>query len=135
MKTHTTIKSWGSLALGLFFTAVTARTIFDDVWNGADVNIAHVNAAAALVGAIAAGHMAWPALRRGWVVAAVGLSMMFLAATAYIATSAGARNAEVSQNKAAGISKTNEARASAKAKLAEAEADLDDAKLAANEAA
>ena len=130
MKTHTTIRSWGALALGVFFTAVTARTIFDDVWNGAAVTISHINAAAALVAAIAAGHMVWPALRSGRIPAALGLALIFCASTAYIVTSAASRNAEVSIAKAADVLKKNEERAALKGKLSETEIEIDEAKQA-----
>lgn len=130
MQPNTTIRSWGALALGVFFTAVTARTIFDDVWNGATVTISHINAAAALVAAIAAGHMVWPALRSGRIPAALGLALIFCASTAYIVTSAASRNAEVSIAKAAGILKANEERAALKGKLSETEVEIDEAKQA-----
>lgn len=128
MKTRTTVKSPGALILGLFFTAVTARTIFDDVWHGAEITVAHLNALAALVAAIASGHLAWPCLKARRLPAALGLAMIFTASTAYIVTSAGARNAEVAQAKAAEIIKTNEERAAIRAKLADAEADVEQAK-------
>lgn len=128
MTTSTTVKSRGALALGLFFTTVTARTIFDDVWHGADITVAHLNALAALVAAIASGHLVWPCLKAGRLPAALGLAAIFVASTGYIVTSAGARNAEVAQAKAAGIVKSNEERAVIKAKIAEAEADVEQAK-------
>lgn len=128
MKTTTTIRSPGALALGVFFTGVTGFTIFNDVWNGAAFTIAHLNAAAALVAAIAAGHMALPALWRGQVFPALGLAVIFVASTGYIVTSAGARNAEVSQHKAAAILKTNEERTAQRAKVGEAEVDAEKAK-------
>lgn len=128
MKGTTTIRSPGALALGVFFTGVTGFTIFNDVWNGAAFTIAHLNAAAALVAAIAAGHMALPALWRGQVLPALGLAVIFVASTGYIVTSAGARNAEAAQHKAAAILKTNEERTAQRTKVAEAEADVEKAK-------
>ena len=50
------IKSRSALVLGAFFAAVTARTIFDDVWHGSEITVAHLQAGAALVAAIASGH-------------------------------------------------------------------------------
>lgn len=128
MQCTTTIRSPGALALGVFFTGVTGFTIFNDVWNGAAFTIAHLNAAAALVAAIAAGHMALPALWRGQVLPALGLAVIFVASTGYIVTSAGARNAEVSQHRAAAILKTNEERTAQQAKVVEAEVDVEKAK-------
>lgn len=123
-----TIKSRSALALGIFFAAVTARTIFDDVAHGAEITVAHLQAAAALVAAIASGHFLWPVLKQGRIPAAVGLFLIFIASTAYIVTSAGARNAEVSNHKALLILKNNEERAALRGKIVEAEADVDEAR-------
>lgn len=123
MKTSTTIKSPGALALGLFFAGVTARVILDDVWNGAPITLSHVNSVAALIGAIASGHLIWPCLKKAALASALGLALIFTASTGYIVVSSGARNAEAMQNKAATVLKTNEERAALKIKVAEAEAD------------
>lgn len=128
MQLDTTIRSPGALALGLFFAGVTARTIFDDVFTGAPVTIAHLNALAALVAAVAAGHYLLPTFKEGRYPAALGLAAIFIGATAYVVTSSGARNAEVAGQKAAAIVKTNEERAALKMKLADAESDVDRAK-------
>jgi len=135
MVTHTTIKSWGALALGVFFTAITARTIFDDVWHGAEFTVSHINAVGALVAAIAAGHLVWPMTKQRRVLAAIGLSLIFAASTGYIVTSAGARNAEVSQAKASKIQAVNIQRAAQLEKVATAEKDLETAKTDARLAA
>ena len=113
---RTTIRNYPALGLGAFFAFVTARTIFDDVWSGAPVSVAHFQAGAALVAAIASGHMAWPELRQARVGTGLGLILIFVASTGYIVTSAGARNAELAQAKTAAILKTNEERASLKIK-------------------
>lgn len=128
MQLDTTIRSPGALALGLFFAGVTARTIFDDVFTGAPITIAHLNALAALVAAVAAGHYLLPTFKEGRYPAALGLAAIFLGATAYVVVSSGARNAEVASQKAAAIVKTNEERAALKVKLADAESDVDRAK-------
>jgi hypothetical protein len=129
MKGHTIIRSWGLLALGLGFAAVTARTIFDDVFTGtAPITIAHLNSAAALVAAIASGHMAWPQLKQAHIPAALGLAVIFIAATGYIVATSGSRNAEAMQTKGAAILKTNEERTALRAKVFEVEADLSDTK-------
>lgn len=128
MQLDTTIRSPGALALGVFFAGVTARTIFDDVFTGAPVTIAHLNALAALVAAVAAGHYVLPTFKEGRYPAALGLAAIFVGATAYVVTSSGARNAEVASEKAAAIVKTNEERDALKAKLAAAESDVDRAK-------
>ena len=128
MQLHTTIRSWGALALGMFFAAVTARTIFDDVWNGAPVTIAHSQSLAALVAAIATGHMILPQVKSGRVFSAFNLALVFCAATFYIVVSAGARNAEVGQAKSVAASATNDQRDAAKRHAAEAEAEVSQAR-------
>lgn len=122
MNTTTTIRSWGALALGLFFTAVTARTILDDVWSGAPVTISHMQAVAALVAAIASGHMILPTLKQGRLPAVLGLVLIFATSTGYIVVSAGARNAEVAGVKGQDISARNQARRSAQEEQSKAEA-------------
>lgn len=128
MQLDTTIRSLGALALGVFFAGVTARTIFDDVFTGLPVTIAHLNALAALVAAVAAGHYLLPTLMQKRLPAALGLLAIFVGATAYVVTSSGARNAEVASQKAAAIVKTNDERDALKAKLTAAEGDVDRAK-------
>lgn len=128
MQLDTTIRSPGALVLGVFFAGVTARTIFDDVFTGAPVTIAHLNALAALVAAVAAGHYVLPTFKQKRFPAALGLAAIFVGATAYVVTSSGARNAEVASQKAAAIVKTNEERAALRVKLAAAESDVDRAK-------
>lgn len=131
MNTRSTIKSWGSLALGLFFTAITACTIFKDVFfDGAAFSIVHLQAAGALVAAISAGHYILPTLMQGRIPAAVGLFLIFAASTGYIVVSAGSRNAEVSGVKAMEIEKRNQAREAARDVLARAEKETETKRLA-----
>lgn len=136
MKSHTTVRSWGALALGLIFTGVTACTVLKDVvWDHAPFTIAHVQTAAALLAAITTGHLIWPTLwHQGRVPASVGLLAIFFASTGYIIVSAGARNAEVVGVKAATINKANQARAAAREVLALAEADTKAKEASADEA-
>ena len=135
MKTHTIIRSWGALSLGIFFAAVTARVVLDDVWNGAPFTLTHVNTCAALIGAIASGHMIWPSLKKADIAAALGLAVIFVGASGYIVISSGGRNAEAMQAKAAAIIKTNGEREAQRRKVSEAEADLAEAKDTAKAAA
>ena len=72
----------GAIARGAFFAAVTSYTLFTDVISGGLINTSHVLALAALVAAIASGHMAWPQLRLGAVMPALLLGVLFLGATA-----------------------------------------------------
>lgn len=131
MKAHTTIQSPGLLLLGLLFAFVTGLTILKDVlFDGAAFNLTHVQSVAAMVAAIAAGHFVLPTLAQARVLPAIGLALVFLAATGYIVISAGARNAEISSAKAQAIEKRNVERESAREVLAKAEAETATAKLA-----
>lgn len=125
MQTHTTVRSWGALALGLFFAAVTTRTILDDVWHGAPFSISHLNAFAALVAAIAAGHMVIPTLMARRFVLGLGFLALAIAATGYIVVSGGARNAEISGTKNMEITKRNQERVVARKAMMDAQAQLD----------
>ena len=110
-KQHTTIRSWPAICLGIFFAAVTGYVLFADVLTGAAITTTHVLALAAIVAAIASGHMAWPQLKAGAIVPALLLAVLFAGSTAYVVVSSGARNAETAENKAARIEATNSARA------------------------
>lgn len=91
----------GALALGVFFALVTAYTLFNDVLHGAPVTTSHVLSLAALVAAIASGHMAWPLIRDGAYLPGAMLVVLFVSATLYVVIASGARNAETAQAKAA----------------------------------
>lgn len=123
MTTHTTVRSWGAIALGGFFASVTGYVLFEDVMHGAQITTGHLQTLAALVGAIAAGHMAWPALRkRETFLQGVMLVVLALACTAYITVTSGARNAETAGNKVAAIQAANTVREREMALLKQAEA-------------
>lgn len=107
----TTIRSPGAIALGLLFAGVTAYVLLEDVAHGAPVTTAHVLTAAALIGTITAGHMAWPHLMAGRLLAAFGLGIVFFAGTTFTVISAGSRNAEVQNTKAEKIRQHNADRA------------------------
>lgn len=107
----TTIRSPGAIALGVLFAGVTAYVLLEDVAHGAPVTTAHVLTAAALIGTITAGHMAWPHLMAGRLLAAIGLGIVFCAGTTFTVISAGSRNAEVQGRKAEIIRQHNADRA------------------------
>lgn len=115
------------LALGAFFSAVTAFVLFDDVRHGAEFTTSHVLSLAALVAALASGHFALPQFRARSIPSALTLVVLFLGATSYVVISSGARNAEVAQAKAAAALDTNAKRAHELSRLAEAETMLADA--------
>lgn len=128
MKTTTIVRSWPAIGLGAFFGSVTGFVLFEDVMHGSPVTIGHLQTAAALVGAIAAGHLAWPALRsRETVLQGFMLLVLAVAATLYITVTSGARNAEVAGNKVAAIKVANGVREREEALLAKAEAMLAEA--------
>ena len=130
MQSTTTIKSWGALALGVFFAAVTCRTIFDDVWGGAAITTGHMQSLAAIIGAIASGHLLWPMLKQLRIAAFLGIAIIFVASTGYVVISAGARNSEVAAGKALTATSTNDERHAAIAKADAADAELAEAKRA-----
>lgn len=135
MTAHTTLKRPWLLAAGVFFAGVTTATILKDVvMDGAEWNLTHVQSVAAMVAAIMAGHLIWPTLKAKRAVSALGLLLVFLAATGYIVVSAGARNAETAGFKTQAIEKRNAEREAAREVLAKAEADAADAKTEADAA-
>lgn len=107
----TTIRSPGAIVLGLLFAAVTGYVLLEDVFHGAPITTAHIMTAAALIGTITAGHMAWPHMRSGHWLAAIGLGIVFLAGTTFTVISAGSRNAEVQNTKAERVRQHNADRA------------------------
>lgn len=135
MTAHTTLKRPWLLAAGVFFAGVTTATILKDVvMDGAEWNLTHVQSVAAMVAAILAGHLVWPALKSKRTVSAFGLAVVFLAATGYIVVSAGARNAETAGVKTQAIEKRNAEREAAREVLANAESDAVSAKTEADAA-
>lgn len=129
------VKAPGLLALGIVFAGVTTATILKDVViDGAAFNLTHAQSMAAMVAAIAAGHLIVPTAAQKRIPAAAGLLIVFLAATAYIVVSAGARNAETAGVKTAAIEKRNAERDAAREVLGKAEADTAAAKTAAEAA-
>ncbi|MEQ1712578.1 MAG: hypothetical protein ABL908_14420 [Hyphomicrobium sp.] len=111
MSSTTTVRSWPAIGLGVFFASVTAYVLFKDVTDGAAINTSHVLSLAALVAAIASGHMVWPAAKAGRIVTALMLMVLFLAATGYVVVSSGARNAETAGAKAASVETVAKTRA------------------------
>lgn len=128
MTTTTTIRSWPAIGLGAFFAGITGYVLFEDVAHGAPITTSHLQTCAALVGAIAAGHMAWPALsKRDTLFQGLMLVVLALAATAYITVASGARNAETASFKTARIADNNAARVRELQQLARAEGMLTEA--------
>lgn len=128
MKTTTTIRSWPAIGLGMFFAGVTGYVLFEDVIHGASITTGHVQTLAALVGAISAGHMSWPAIRnRETIIQGLMLAVLSVGALAYVCVTSGARNAETAGNKLSVIASANAVRAREEAQLAKAEAMLAEA--------
>jgi hypothetical protein len=116
----TIIRSPGAIALGLLFSAGTTYVLLEDVFHGAPFTTSHMLTALAIVGTIAAGHMAWPHILRGNVLAALGLSVLFAAGTLYVVVAAGARNADVQIQRSAKVAQSNADRLTAERRLQEA---------------
>lgn len=139
MKSTITIRSWGALLIAAFFGAITARTLFDDVLTGTPITVAHLQSLAAVVGALASGHMLVPMLKQAKLATLLGMAIIFVSSTAYVVISAGARNSIATQAKQIDAERQNADYAAALDKLADAEADLkaakDKAKQSAAEAA
>jgi hypothetical protein len=120
MKTHTTVQSWGAIALASVCIAGTGYVLFEDVLRGGTVNVSHVTGVIALVVTIAAGHMLWPRLlTRPF--AALGLALLFAGGTGYVVITSAGRTAHVMADKALEA-------AAANARYTQAMADLDAAK-------
>ncbi len=122
MSSNTTIRSWPSLAIGGFFAGITGWVLLADVIAGAPLTPAHAMSAGAVLAAIASGHYAWPQFRKGAVMPAFLLSILFVAATSYVVVSSAARNAETGATKSARIAETNVARDRELKQMAQAEA-------------
>jgi hypothetical protein len=125
MKCTTIVRHPGAIALGCFFAGVTAYVLFKDVLDGAPVTTTHVLAMAALVAALASGHMALPELNAGRVLSALTLGLLFVGSTSYVVISSGARNAETAAVKVAAIAQVNADRARVEAERSKAQAMLD----------
>jgi hypothetical protein len=91
--TDTPVRRWPAMGLGVLFASVTAAILLEDVIAGAPPTVDHAVAISGVVAAIAAGHYAWPAIRRGAILPGLILCVVAVAATAYVVVSAGARNA------------------------------------------
>jgi hypothetical protein len=126
MKCTTIIRSPGAIALGLFFAGVTGYVLFKDVLDGFPLNTTHVLSMAALVAALASGHMALPELKAGRVLSALTLGLLFVGSTSYVVISSGARNAETAAVKAVAIAQVNADRARVEAEQSKAQAMLDE---------
>lgn len=128
MAHSTYVRSWPAIGLGVFFGGVTGFVLFEDVLHGASINTGHVQTAAALVGAIASGHMCWPAIRsRETIIQGLMLAVLSVGALAYVCVTSGARNAETAGNKLMTITAANDVRTREIAQLAKAEAMLAEA--------
>lgn len=135
MRQTTTIRSWGALLLAAFFAVVTARTLFDDVWGGAPVTTGHLQSLAAIIGAIASGHLLVPMFKQAKIATLIGMAIIFTASTGYVVISAGARNAETSAAKTIAAQNTNANHQAALEKLEDAETDLKAARETARKSA
>ncbi|MGL4396603.1 MAG: hypothetical protein ACRCS9_08705 [Hyphomicrobium sp.] len=119
----------GATLLALLFAGGTAYVLLEDVIrHDAAITTDDIQTVLALVGTIAAGHMFWPELTARRFVSAIGCALLFAGGTFYITAASGARNAQIAAEKALAAAKINADRDTARAKLADAEADLEDLK-------
>lgn len=90
----------GAMLLTIVFLAGTSYVLFEDVLrHGAPFTTTHVLTVLTLLGAFAAGLYFMAEIRgRHWLTA-LGCAVVFVAATAYIVTASGARNADAQANK------------------------------------
>jgi hypothetical protein len=109
---------------------VTGYVLFKDVLDGAPVTTNHVLALAALVAALASGHMALPELKAGRVLSALTLGLLFVGSTSYVVISSGARNAETAAVKAAAIAQINADRSLVEGERSKAQAMLEEERAA-----
>lgn len=109
--TNYTRRNYPAIALGALFALGTAVVLLEDIVHGAPVTTAHMLTILAIVGTIAAGHLAWPYLQGRQYLAGLGLSMLFLAGTFYLVVASGSRNAETQNHKVEIITQRNAERA------------------------
>jgi hypothetical protein len=107
----TTSRHWPAIGLGTLFAFGTAVVLLEDIVHGAPVTTAHMLTILAIVGTIAAGHLAWPYLQARQYLAGLGLGLLFLAGTFYLVVASGSRNAETQNHKVEQILQRNAERA------------------------
>lgn len=127
MTTHTTVRSWAAIGVGVFFTLVTAWVLLEDVYHGAPINSKHVMTAAVLAGTIFFGHALWCELRSWRLGNVFGCAVLFLAGTCTCVIMSAGRNAEVTITKASDANKNNGDRKRLERNLIEAKAAYSDA--------
>lgn len=122
MQIHTTIRSFPSILVGVFFVGVTGFVILEDVLrHGAPITTRHVMVGAVILGTVFFGHAMWSEWRaRRWL-QAVGCCLLFALGTVYCVLSSAGRNGEVIANKALAAAAVNVNRDIART-------DLDDAR-------
>ena len=122
---HSTVNSWGALALAAVCTTATAFVLLEDVFRHlAPITTGHISTAVALVVTIAAGHWFWPQLRQMHLLSAFALAILFFGGTAYIVTTSAGRNATLATQKLVSLASKNDLRKSVEADLAAAKADV-----------
>lgn len=122
MKSHTTVRSWAAIVIGLFFAGVSGWILLWDVRSPNDLTTDHVQVIASLLGAIAAGHFFIVAWREQLYVWAAMLGLAFCVATMTCAITSAGRGAEVAQKRQAEASRLNALRTDTAAELAKARA-------------
>ena len=108
MATNTVVRSHSAIAVGGFFTLVTAYVLLEDVFrHGAPFTTKHLMTLAVLAGTVYFGHALWRELRAWRLGTAFGCVALFLAGTATCVLMSAGRNAEVVTSKVLAANSVN----------------------------
>ena len=113
----TIVRSWGAIALGVLLAIGTLVVLFWDVRAPSDITTDHVMTLATLIVAIAAGHFFVPTVRQARLLPAIGLAVLFVAATFVCVAGSAGRGAEIASRKAAAAAQVNADRKDAQDQL------------------
>lgn len=126
MTSHTTIRSWSAIAVGIGFTLLTAYVLLEDVFrHGAPITSRHVLTLATLLGSTYFGHRFWLEFSDRHIGNALGCAALFVAGVAFCVLSSAGRNAEVVTNKVLVANAANTGRDIAKRDMNEAKGRYD----------
>jgi hypothetical protein len=106
------VRSWSAIIVGVFFTAVTAYVLLEDVFrHGAALTTKHVMTLAVLAGTVYFGHRWWAEMRAWRLGTMLGCAILFAAGTLTCVLMSAGRNAEVVTNKTLAANAVNTDRA------------------------
>ena len=100
MATNTVVRSHSAIAVGGFFTLVTAYVLLEDVFrHGAPFTTKHLMTLAVLAGTVYFGHRWWTEMAAWRLGTMLGCTVLFVAGTTVCVLMSAGRNAEVVTNK------------------------------------